>query len=78
METMNGMNYFNQESFEQLCEMIESGKHVKVYIDCIGFSRAHYEGLHYRDAVEEKYGDKVKITKHESNYYDEWSFKLEC
>lgn len=58
---MNGRNYFNEENFKEMCEALESGETIHVYIDCIGHTRNNYEQEQYKKHFEEKYGDKLKV-----------------
>lgn len=72
----DGSNYFRPEKFDELCVEIEKGGRVKLYINCIGFTRAHNEGHTYKDAVVKKYGDRVKVTTIDHPYYDSFIFEL--
>lgn len=74
--TVNGRNYFNDNSFAEVCKELDAGRRVAVYIDCIGFARASMEGARYRDAVVEKYGENVEVFQFDRCYYDEYEFQL--
>lgn len=76
MAMFNGTNYFNEKSFNQLCERLEAGEELTVYISCIGFTRANIEGHAYRRALEKRYGDRLEMQLVYSGNYDEFSYKL--
>ena len=65
-ELVNGKNYFNEESFAEMCERLENGETIGIYIDCIGHTRDRIETAAYVRALKEKYGDKL-IVDTESN-----------
>lgn len=71
---VNCKNYFNEKSFQEVCEALESGKDVQIYIDCIGHTRSQMESMNYRDALKEKYGRRLK--KHSDPVFDPFSYIL--
>ena len=75
-KNISGKNYFNQESLEKMCEALESGYEIEVWIDCIGHTRNNMEQEHYKEALMEKYGDKVEVKIHEGYCIYEYSYKL--
>lgn len=75
-KTMNGRNYFNEENFNEMCEALESGEHISVYIDCIGFTRNNMEQDAYRKAFEKKYGQKLRVTWEGPDHCYSYSYKL--
>ena len=58
---VNGKNYFNQKSFTEICENLEKGKWVEVYIDCIGHTRNNYEQENYKNQLLKKYGSSLEV-----------------
>ena len=72
----DGSNYFRPEKFDELCVELEKGGKVRLYINCIGFTRAHNEGHAYRRSVVEKYGDRIKVETIDHPYYDSFIFEL--
>lgn len=70
---INCKNYFNEESFQVVCEALEAGKDVQIYIDCIGHTRSYYESERYKEALEKKYGKRLLQY---SDHLSEYNFKL--
>lgn len=56
---VNCGNYFNTGGFNKLCEELEKGNAVEIYIDCIGHTRNAMETRNYVYALHEKYGDRL-------------------
>lgn len=71
---VNGKNYFNEESLKEMCERLEKGEEIGIYIDCIGHTRTAIETAEYVAALKEKYNDRLLIDK-ESNWYT--TYKLQ-
>ena len=71
---ISGKNYFNEDSFKEVCYKLEKGDKVGVYIDCIGHTRAAMEGSIYTDKIREKYGDRLE--EFETDFLDTPYFKL--
>lgn len=71
---INCKNYFNEKSFQEVCEALESGKDVQIYIDCIGHTRSAYESSNYDKALKEKYGDR--LVNHDDAVFNPYSYKL--
>ena len=66
---VNGSNYYNEESLQEMCELLEAGTEIEIYIDCIGHSRTEYETQNYVESLKEKYGDRlIKSDKHYPKY----------
>ena len=59
---VNGKNYFNEESFNKICELLEHGKWVEVFIDCIGHTRNNNEQEKYKQDLMKKYGDSLEVN----------------
>ena len=76
MRTINGENYFNEKSFNEICEALEKAEAVEVYIDVIGHSRNNYEQEAYREALEQKYGDRLKVDKIDGAYSYSYTYGL--
>lgn len=76
MKTINGKNYFNKTSFNEICEALEQGEAVKVYIDCIGHTRNNYEQETYKEALTEKYADRLTAEKNDGAYSYSYSYHL--
>lgn len=73
---VNGANYFNEKSFNEICEALESAKTVKVYIDCIGHTRNNNEQEAYKEALIEKYQDRLKVDKIDGSYSYSYMYGL--
>lgn len=71
---VNCKNYFNEKSFQEVCEALESGKDVQIYIDCIGHTRSDYESKNYRDALKKKYGRRLQ--RHGDPVFNPYSYVL--
>ncbi len=76
MKTINGGNYFHDKAFNEICETLEQGEAVKVYIDCIGHTRNNDEQENYKEALEKKYGDRLQTTEHSGAYSYSYSYQL--
>ena len=76
MKTINGGNYFHEKAFNEICEALEKGKTVQVYIDCIGHTRNNYEQETYREELLEKYQDRLKVDKSEGGYSYNYIYNL--
>ena len=48
---MNGRNYFNEENFNEMCDELERGEVIEIYIDCIGHTRAANETAAYKELL---------------------------
>lgn len=64
MKLINGKNYFNEESFNEMCEVLETGESIEIYIDCIGHTRTANETAAYERALKKKYGHNLTIHEH--------------
>ena len=73
---INGKNYFNQDSFTEMCKELEAGYPIEVYIDCIGHTRNNYEQENYRKALQQKYGERIETEIHEGACSYSYSYKL--
>lgn len=76
MRTIDCKNYFNEKSFNEVCEALEKAEAVEVYIDVIGHTRNNYEQEAYREALEKKYGDRLKVDKIDGAYSYSYTYGL--
>lgn len=66
---VNGSNYYNEESLQEMCKLLEAGEEIEIYIDCIGHSRTEWETRNYVKALEQKYGNRlIETDKHYPKY----------
>lgn len=70
---INCTNYFNDIGKKRLTEALEAGEVVRVYIDCIGHTRAYTEGLAYENWMKNHYGHALEIGR---NNFGETTYKL--
>ena len=73
---VSGKNYFNEESFKEMCLFLEQGLKVQVSISCIGHGRNNAEQENYRRAFVKKYGRKVNIEVIEGAYSYSYKYSL--
>lgn len=67
---VNGQNYFNEESLNEMIEQLEAGKMIMIHIDCIGHTRTAYETAIYVEELRNRFGDRlVRFDKYDSKYY---------
>lgn len=69
-------NYFHESRFKLVCEALDKGETVKVHIDCIGHTQNEYEQENYKEALLEKYGDRLKHEKIKGAFSDSYIYKL--
>jgi len=74
--TINCKNYFNKDSFNEVCKVLENGDCVSVYIDCIGHTRNNYEQETYKEELVKKYGDKLIVDCIKGNFCYSYSYRL--
>ena len=74
---VNCGNDFYTKHFDELCEALEKGERVEVYIDCIGHTRNNMGQTAYKRALTEKYGDRLIVTTHEGAYCYSYDYQLE-
>ena len=73
---INGGNYFNEISFNDICEALERGDKVRIYIDCIGHLRNSIEQEAYRETLIQKYGSDLNIELSCGGYSYNYSYSL--
>ena len=76
MKTINGGNYFHEKAFNEICEALEKGETVAVYIDCIGHTRNNNEQEAYLEALKEKYQNRLKVDRNEGAYSYSYTYEL--
>lgn len=74
--TINCGNYFHESLFKVVCETLEKGETVKVYIDCIGHSQNNYEQEEYKNALLEKYGENINCEKIDGAFSFSYQYNL--
>lgn len=73
---VSGKNYFNEESFKEMCLSLEQGLKIYVGINCIGHGRNNAEQENYRKALVDKYGRKLNIELIEGAYSYSYKYSL--
>lgn len=73
---IDSKNYFNEQSFNEICEALEHGKTTLVGIDSIGYTRNNNEQEAYKEALLEKYGDKLKFKCNRGALSYSYEYKL--
>ena len=76
MKVISGQNYFNEKSFNEICEALEKAEVVQVYIDCIGHTRNNNEQEAYKEALLKKYQDRLKVEKSEGGHSYSYTYGL--
>ena len=59
---VNVGNYFIQEKYENLKQVLEGGKLVEIYVDCIGHTRAVWVEQEYAENLRKEYGERLVIN----------------
>ncbi len=74
---VNCGNDYYTEYFDEVCNHLESGETVQVYINCIGHTRNNYTQEAYKQALVKKYGDRleVKCSNGVCSYHYEYKLK---
>ncbi len=77
MKTLiDGKNYFNENSFNEMCEALERKETIEVYIDCIGHNRNNMEQEAYREELKNKYGERLETIQVKGSYSYSYMYKL--
>ncbi len=76
MRTINGQNYFNEKSFNEICEALEKAEAVEVYIDVLGHGTNNREQEAYKEALIEKYADRLNVEKNDGAYSYSYTYGL--
>lgn len=56
---INVSNCFRTERFNVLCEELEKGEKVHIYVDCIGHTRRAMTEEEYEENLQKKYGERL-------------------
>ena len=75
-KTIDCGNYFHDSRFKLVCEALEQGETVKVYIDCIGHTRNNFEQETYKEALIEKYADKLNVELLKGAFSNSYCYSL--
>lgn len=75
-KTIDCGNYYQSKHFGELCEALEQGEAVSVYIDCIGHTRNNYTQEEYRDQLIKKYGDNLIVEQSTGVCSYHYNYKL--
>lgn len=74
---LNGGRVFNAKSFNRLCELLEVGKTVLLYIGVINeFEKANAEQERYKERLEMKYGDNLSVERSGGAYTYNYIYQL--
>lgn len=73
---ISGRNYFNNEDFKKMCKALDAGNEIEVGIDCIGHTRNNYEQEAYKEALSEKYKERLKVELCNGAYSYSYKYKL--
>lgn len=67
MNLINGRNYFNEKSLEEMIKHLDNGDTIGIYIDCVGHTRSERETETYIEELQKYYGNKLiidRVTSH--------------
>lgn len=73
---INCGNDFYERFFEQVCQELDAGQAVKIYVDCIGHTRNNTVQEIYKEKIEEKYGDAVTTHREDGGYSYSYTYQL--
>ena len=73
---VSGSNYFNQNSLDQMKELLEKGKAIQVGIACIGHTRNNSEQEAYKEALTNLYGDRLEVKYNDGVCSYSYSYQL--
>lgn len=73
---INGGNYYHEKAFNEMCKALEQGETIDVYIDCVGHTRNNNEQEAYKEALTEKYNDKLIVECEKGAYSYRYSYRL--
>lgn len=60
-------NYFTEKSFNEVCQMLEKGEAVEMYVECIGHTRNRMVLAEYRKKLFERYQGLLVISGYDDN-----------
>lgn len=73
---VNCGNDFYEHLFSKVCSELEAGHKIKVYVDCIGHTRNNTVQEVYKEKIEEKYKDTVKVESENGGYSYTYTYQL--
>lgn len=73
---INCGNEFYPRFFKELCEALEAGHTVEVYVDCIGHTRNNMVQEIYKTKLQEKYGTDLMTQRNEGSYSNSYCYCL--
>lgn len=73
---INCGNDYYEKYFNEVCEALEQGETVKVYIDCIGHTRNNMSQEAYKRALTNKYGERLTVKLDEGAYSYSYIYTL--
>ena len=76
LKAINCGNDFYESFFNKVCNELESGNPVKVYVDCIGHTRNNNVQDTYKEKLIQKYEDRIKIDCEEGGYSYSYIYQL--
>ena len=76
MKTINGGNYFHEKAFNEICETLERGEAVGVYIDSLGHGTNNREQEIYKDELTKKYNGRLQVECSKGAYSYSYSYRL--
>ena len=76
MQTINGGNYYHEKAFNEICEALEQGQTISVYIDCIGHGTNNREQEVYKEELLNKFGSRLMVERSEGGYSYSYTYKL--
>lgn len=76
MKLVDAGNYFNKKAFDEICAELEKAQAVEVYIDCIGHTRNNDTQEDYKEALIEKYRDRLKVDRIDGGYSYSYQYGL--
>ena len=76
MKTINGGNYFHERAFNEVCEALEKGEAVSIYIDTIGHGANNREQEIYKEELTKKYQSRLQVDKSEGVYSYSYTYGL--
>lgn len=74
---VNVGNDFIQARYENLKQVLESGKLVEIYVDCIGHTRAVWVEQDYAERLRKDYGDRLVVNGFPGSYGTTYKLKIE-
>lgn len=73
---INCGNDFYEKYFNEVCEALEQGETVQVYIDCIGHTRNNMAQSEYKSALMKKYGERLTVKTNAGAYSYSFTYRL--